>query len=73
MAQVRRSVPAGPGKSHHQGWDEAIDAALAAASELGRQGTFDVDVQLWATITVTNPGHIQAYGATLTDHPGGGG
>jgi hypothetical protein len=67
MAQVSRSVPAGPGKSHHQHWDDALDAALAAASELGRQGTFDVQVQFWATITVTNPGRIQAYGVKISD------
>jgi hypothetical protein len=67
MAQVSRSVPAGPGRSHHQHWDDALDEALAAASELGRQGTFEIQVHFAATITVTNPGRIQAYTVVLND------
>lgn len=53
--------------SHHQGWDQALDRALAGASRLGRRGTFDVKVEFSATIRVTNPGQIQRYIVTLTE------
>ena len=52
--------------SHSQGWDQALDRALAGASKLGRKGTFDVKVEFSATIRVTNPGQIQRYIVTLT-------
>jgi hypothetical protein len=53
--------------SHADGWDQALDRALAGASRLGRKGTFDVKVEFSATIRVTNPGQIQRYTVTLTE------
>ncbi len=53
--------------SHADGWDQALDRALAGASRLGRKGTFDVKVEFSATIRVTNPGTIQRYIVTLSD------
>jgi hypothetical protein len=54
--------------SHSQGWDQALDRALAGASKLrGRGGTFDVTVEFSATIRVTNPGQIQRYTVTLSE------
>jgi hypothetical protein len=53
--------------SHSQGWDQALDRALAGASKLGRRGTFDVNVEFSATIRVTNPGQIQRYIVTLSE------
>jgi hypothetical protein len=53
--------------SHAQGWDQALDRALAGASRLGRRGTFDVKVEFSATIRVTNPGQIQRYIVTLSE------
>ncbi len=53
--------------SHADGWDQALDRALAGASRLGRKGTFDVKVEFSATIRVTNPGQIQRYIVTLTE------
>jgi hypothetical protein len=54
--------------SHAQGWDQALDRALAGASRLrGRGGTFDVKVEFSATIRVTNPGQIQRYIVTLSE------
>ncbi len=52
--------------SHHEGWDQALERALANASRLGKRGTFDVKVEFSATIRVTNPGAIQRYMVTLT-------
>ncbi|MDP9304004.1 MAG: hypothetical protein M3O92_05800 [Actinomycetota bacterium] len=52
--------------SHAQGWDQALDRALASASRLGQKGTFDVNVEFSATIRVTNPGQIQRYIVTLS-------
>ncbi len=52
--------------SHHEGWDQALERALANASRLGKRGTFDVNVEFSATIRVTNPGAIQRYMVTLT-------
>ena len=51
--------------SHSAGFDAALDKALLAASKLGT-GVFDVNVEFWAEIKVTNPGQIQQYGVTLT-------
>jgi len=54
--------------SHADGWDQALDRALAGASKLrGRGGTFDVKVEFSATIRVTNPGQIQRYTVTLSE------
>ena len=54
--------------SHTDGWDQALDRALAGASKLrGRGGTFDVKVEFSATIRVTNPGQIQRYIVTLSE------
>ena len=53
--------------SHSDGWDQALDRALAGASRLGRKGTFDVKVEFSATIRVTNPGQIQRYIVTLSE------
>jgi hypothetical protein len=57
--------------SHSAGWDEALDKALAGASKLGQKGVFNVDVEFWAEIKVTNPGTIQAYCVSLTPRGGG--
>jgi hypothetical protein len=51
--------------SHSEGFDAALDKALLAASKLGK-GVFNVNVDFWAEIKVTNPGQIQQYGVTLT-------
>jgi hypothetical protein len=53
--------------SHADGWDQALERALAGASRLGRKGTFDVKVEFSATIRVTNPGTIQRYMVTLSE------
>ena len=58
--------------SHTTGWNEALDKALANASKLGQKGVFNVDVEFWAEIKVTNPGTIQQYGVTLKPKGGGG-
>jgi hypothetical protein len=52
--------------SHSAGFDAALDKALLAASKLGRKGVFNVNVEFWAEIKVTNPGQIQQYCVTLT-------
>jgi hypothetical protein len=52
--------------SHSAGFDAALDKALLAASKLGKKGVFDVTVEFWAEIKVTNPGQIQQYCVTLT-------
>jgi hypothetical protein len=57
-----------PGKSHHQGWDEALADALDKASALGPPDTYEVDVVFSATVKVTNPGTIQGYSVTLNPH-----
>jgi hypothetical protein len=72
MPDVHAKVPA-PHASHSEGFDKALDAALDRASELGKKGVFEVDVQFFAEINVTNPGQIQQYGVTLSQRPGGGG
>jgi hypothetical protein len=71
MASVRASQQAQQRKSHHDHWGEALDKALENASDLGRKGTFDVEVTFSATVEVTNPGRILAYHATLTDTSNG--
>jgi len=55
--------------SHHEGWDQALEKALANASRLGKRGTFDVKVEFQATIRVTNPGQIQGYTVILETTP----
>jgi hypothetical protein len=68
MARVQASVPAIPGKSHHKHWNDALEAALNQASQLGRADkTFDIEIHFSATIEVTNPGRIQSYKVTITD------
>jgi hypothetical protein len=52
--------------SHSAGFDAALDKALLNASTLGKRGVFNVNVEFWAEIRVTNPGQIQQYGVTLT-------
>jgi hypothetical protein len=52
--------------SHSTGFDAALDKALAAAAGKLGTGVYDVNVEFWATIKVTNPGQIQQYGVTLT-------
>jgi hypothetical protein len=52
--------------SHSEGFDAALDKALLNASKLGRKGVFEVNIEFWAEIRVTNPGQIQQYGVTLT-------
>ena len=52
--------------SHSAGFDAALDKALLAASKLGKKGVFNVNVEFWAEIKVTNPGQIQQYCVTLT-------
>jgi hypothetical protein len=52
--------------SHSAGFDAALDKALLNASKLGKRGVFNVNVEFWAEIRVTNPGQIQQYGVTLT-------
>jgi hypothetical protein len=55
--------------SHHEGWNQALDRALANASRLRKRGTFDVKVEFGATIRVTNPGQIQKYTVTISPEP----
>jgi hypothetical protein len=52
--------------SHMDGFSAALDKALDAAAKRIGTGTYDVNVEFWATIKVTNPGQIQHYGVTLT-------
>lgn len=52
--------------SHSAGFDAALDQALLAASDLGQKGVFNINVQFWAEIEVTNPGTIHEYGVTIT-------
>ncbi len=67
MATIKRSILAKRvSASHHEGWDQALDRALASASRI-RRGTYDVKVTFSATIRVTNPGQIQKYHATLEE------
>ncbi len=70
MPDVHAKVPA-PRASHSTGFDAALEVALHRASELDKKGVFDVNVEFWAEINVTNPGQIQQYGVTLTERPGG--
>ena len=67
MAEIRVAVSARElVPSHSAGFDAALDQALAKASDTIGTGEFNVDVQFWAVIEVTNPGQIQQYGVTLT-------
>jgi hypothetical protein len=68
MPDVHAKVPA-PRAAHSTGFDAALEVALHRASELGKTGVFEVDVQFWAEINVTNPGQIQQYGVTLSPRP----
>jgi flavin-binding protein dodecin len=70
MASIKRGIDAKQVVgSHHEGWDQALDRALAGASRM-RRGTYDVKVEFSATIRVRNPGQIQRYNVTLTEIPG---
>jgi hypothetical protein len=51
---------------HAAGFNAALDRALANASRTFGKGNFQVNVQFWAEIAVTNPGTIQQYCVTLT-------
>jgi hypothetical protein len=67
MAKIKRGIDAKKVVgSHHEGWDQALDKALASASRI-RRGTYDVNVTFSATIRVTNPGQIQKYTVTLEE------
>jgi hypothetical protein len=67
MAKITRGVEAKRVVgSHHEGWDQALDKALASASRI-RRGTYDVKVTFTATVRVTNPGQIQKYNVTLEE------
>ena len=67
MAKIRGSVDAKRiSASHHEGWDQALDKALANASKV-RRGTYDVKVTFGATVRVTNPGQIQKYNVILEE------
>ena len=59
--------------SHSAGFDAALDKALLNASKLGRKGVFEVSVEFFAEINVTNPGQIQQYGVTLSQRTSPGG
>jgi hypothetical protein len=66
MPNVNSKVAAGKVMaSHSHGFDAALDKALLNASRLGQKGVFNVTVEFWAEIKVTNPGQIQQYGVTL--------
>jgi hypothetical protein len=66
MPNVNSKVAAGKVMaSHSDGFDAALDKALLNASRLGQKGVFNVTVEFWAEIKVTNPGQIQQYGVTL--------
>ena len=70
MPNVSAKVPvAKVAPSHSAGFDAALDKALLAASKLGKKGVFNVNVEFWAEIKVTNPGQIQQYCVTLTPRP----
>jgi hypothetical protein len=67
MARIKSSVDAKRvSASHQEGWDQALDKALANASRI-RTGTYDVKVTFSATIRVRNPGQIQKYMVTLEE------
>lgn len=51
---------------HAAGFNAALDRALAGASRRFGTGEFQVNVEFWAEIQVTNPGTIQQYCVTLT-------
>jgi hypothetical protein len=52
--------------SHSHGWDTALEEALAQASKNLGTGEYDIEVEFWAHVKVTNPGQIFAYGVKLT-------
>jgi hypothetical protein len=65
----RHHVPVergGEPRSHSHGWDTALEEALEAASKNLGTGEYDIEVEFWAKVKVTNPGQIFAYGVTLT-------
>jgi hypothetical protein len=62
----RTGVPA----AHSNGWDAALDKALANASKNLGTGNYRINVEYWADVEVTNPGQILAYGVTVTRQPG---
>ena len=58
--RVRREVV----RAHMDGFEQAMEAALEAASELGT-GDHDIEVRFEAHITVTNPGVVNEYAVRL--------
>jgi hypothetical protein len=65
----RHHVPVergGEARSHSHGWDTALEEALEHASKNLGTGEYDIEVEFWAHVKVTNPGQIFAYGVTLT-------
>jgi len=55
-------------KAHHQGWNLALDRALAKASEVFDNGTHEVEIEFIAEMEVTNPGDIKTYGVIIKPH-----
>ena len=52
-------------RSHSDGWNLAVDRALANASVFGPPGKYHVTVTFSAEVDVTNPGTIQGYTVIL--------
>jgi len=51
-------------RAHMEGFEQAMEAALGAASEIG-SGDFNVEVRFEAHISVTNPGVVNEYAVRL--------
>jgi hypothetical protein len=50
--------------NHAEGWNAALDKALAQID--WDPGMYEVKVEFFATIAVANPGHIQNYTAVVS-------
>lgn len=63
---ARVAAPKSAPTAHSEGWNAALDKALAAASKNLGTGRYRINVEFWADAEVTNPGQIFAYGVTVT-------
>lgn len=64
--ESRGSVPGNQARGHMDGFEKAFaDALKRASSNTLGTGTKDVEVHFHANVTVTNPGVVNEYVATL--------
>ena len=64
--QTRATVPAKDNQPHHEGFDEALEKALAQLSKDVGIGDYTVTVEFEAEVKVSNPGVIGFYTVKLS-------